>query len=122
MQVTLSVTSGTLTLSGTAGLSFAFSDANGTGAGDGTADATMIFRGTLANVNAALNGVTYHPSLNFTGVATLTITTSDLGNFGAGGVLTDTDAVSLTVTAVNDAPDFTIGANQQVLANSGLTP
>src|SRR6185369_9802131 len=97
IQVTLTVTNGTLTLSGTSGLSFAFSDANGTGAGDGTADTTMTFRGTLANVNAALNGLTFTPTAGFSGPAILTITSNDLGNTGTGGPLSDTDTVNIQV-------------------------
>jgi hypothetical protein len=97
IQVTLTATNGTLTLSGTSGLSFSFSDGNGTGAGDGTADATMTFRGTLVNVNAALNGMTFTPSAGFTGGATLTITSNDLGNTGTGGPLSDTDVVNIQI-------------------------
>ena len=38
------------------GLNFTLrADANSVGTGDGTADATMTFRGTLTDVNAALN-------------------------------------------------------------------
>src|SRR4029079_11527176 len=59
VQVTLSAVNGALTLSATAGLSFTFVDANGIGAGDGTADNTMTFRGSLANVNAALEGMSF---------------------------------------------------------------
>jgi hypothetical protein len=43
IQVTLTATNGSLTLSGTTGLSFSFSDSNGTGAGTGTNDTTMTF-------------------------------------------------------------------------------
>ena len=32
------------------------------------------------------------------------MTTDDLGNTGAGGAKTDTDNVTIAVTAVNDAP------------------
>jgi len=97
IQVTLTATNGTLTLSGTSGLSFSFSDGNGTGAGDGTADATMTFRGTLTNVNAALNGMTFTPFAAFSGPATLTIISNDLGNTGTGGPLSDTDVVNIQV-------------------------
>ncbi|HXQ69000.1 MAG TPA: choice-of-anchor Q domain-containing protein, partial [Pyrinomonadaceae bacterium] len=97
IQVTLTATNGTLTLSGTSGLSFSFSDANGTGTGDGTADPTMTFRGTLANVNTALNGMTFTPTAGFSGAADLTITSNDLGNSGTGGPLSDTDTVNIQV-------------------------
>ena len=101
IQVTLSASNGTLTLSGTSGLSFSFTDANGTGTGDGTADATMTFRGTLVNVNAALNGMTFTPTSGFTGTGGVTITSNDLGNTGTGGPLTDTDSVNIQIGVVN---------------------
>ncbi|MEI8221879.1 MAG: hypothetical protein WCH91_14710, partial [bacterium] len=97
LQVTLTVTNGTLTLSGTSGLSFAFSDGNGTGAGDGTTDTTMTFRGTAAAINTALAGMSYTPTAGFTGNANLSVTTSDLGSSGAGGVQTDVDTVTVAV-------------------------
>ena len=99
MQITLSVTNGTLTLAQTVGLSFT--------SGDGTADASMVFTGTVADVNAAINGLLYTPTANYTGDATLTITTNDQGNTGAPGPLNDTDDVTIAVTPVNDAPVIT---------------
>jgi len=98
IQVTLTATNGTLTLSTTAGLNFSFSDGNGTGAGDGTNDATMTFRGTITDINAALNGMTFNPTMGFSGAAGLTITTNDLGNTGSGGPQTDTDSVNIQVS------------------------
>ncbi len=46
-------------------------------AGDGTTDATMTIRGTAANINTALNGLTYNTAANYNGTATLTIATED---------------------------------------------
>ncbi|HEX8521233.1 MAG TPA: hypothetical protein VF669_03185, partial [Tepidisphaeraceae bacterium] len=89
-------TNGTLTLSQLTGLSFS--------TGDGTSDATMTFSGTLASINAALAGMSFTPVTNYNGAAQLQITTSDLGNSGAGGALSDADTVNITVNAVNDAP------------------
>ncbi|MDI1258673.1 Ig-like domain-containing protein [Aquabacterium sp.] len=96
MQVTLSVLHGTLTLSGLTGLSFT--------SGDGTADGSMVFTGTVANINAALAGLSYTPTSNYAGADTLSIVTSDQGNTGTGGPLTDSDMVAITVNSVNDAP------------------
>ncbi|MCI0681426.1 MAG: hypothetical protein L0Y71_04915 [Gemmataceae bacterium] len=81
-RISLTVTNGVLDLSGTAGLTFL--------AGDGTADATMTFEGTLANINAALNGMAYTPNGGFFGTDNLVISVNDLGNNGAGGALTTT--------------------------------
>ncbi|MDB5914996.1 MAG: hypothetical protein JWP22_3671, partial [Ramlibacter sp.] len=53
--------------------------------------------GTVAQVNAALSGLTFTPAANYNGGATLTLVTTD-------GTLTDTDTVAITVTPVNDAP------------------
>ena len=89
ISVTLAATSGTTSLSGVAGLSFS--------AGDGTDDATMTFSGTLASINAALNGLTFKPAPGFNGVASLQITSNDLGHNGSGGALTDIDTLSITV-------------------------
>ena len=91
----LTVTNGTLTLSGTAGLTLV-------AGGNGTA--TMTYTGTIASWNAAMAGMSYAPTANYNGAATLTIVTNDLGNSGAGGPLTDTDMVNITVNPVNDAP------------------
>src|SRR5262249_26784519 len=65
--------------------------------GDGTADPTMTFTGTIAGVNTALQGMQYIPTNGFSGAATLTILTNDQGNTGSGGALTDTDVVNITV-------------------------
>jgi regulation of enolase protein 1 (concanavalin A-like superfamily) len=89
VQVQLVSTNGTTTLSGFAGLTFTV--------GDGTADATMTFSGTKANVNARLAGLRFNAA-NVAGAASLRIVTSDLGSTGTGGTLTDTDTIAITLT------------------------
>jgi hypothetical protein len=111
VDVTLTVTNGTLTLAGTAGLAFI-------AGGDGTA--TMTVRGTTADINAALDGMSYAPTLNYTGPATLTILTDDRGNTGAGGALTDADVVNIAVAAANDAPVNTVPAAQATNEDTAL--
>ena len=65
-----SATNGTLTLGAAlGGLTFT--------AGDGTADATMTFHGTLANINAALATASYAPTANYNGSATITFLVTD---------------------------------------------
>jgi hypothetical protein len=93
MTVTLAMTNGTLMVSG------------GTAAIAGSGTSTVTLTGTVAQINATLAAtVNYVPTANFNGAATLTMTTSDNGNTGAGGTLTDVDTVAITVTAVNDPP------------------
>lgn len=94
--VTLTTTQGTLTLGGTAGLTF--------GTGDGTDDLTMTFAGTLAEINAALDGLRFDPPPNYSGSASIQITVDDQGNVGAGGAKVDLDTIDITITPVNDAP------------------
>src|SRR5256885_1558184 len=55
-QVTLTVTNGNLSLASTAGLTFT--------TGSGTNNPTMVFTGTIANINTALNGLTFNPTGN----------------------------------------------------------
>ena len=40
----------------------------------------MTFTGTMANINAALNGLSFAPTANYNGAASLQITTNDQGN------------------------------------------
>ncbi|MDA1050594.1 MAG: FG-GAP-like repeat-containing protein [Planctomycetota bacterium] len=123
VQVTLSVTDGTLTLPSTGGL--AFSD------GNGSDDATMTFTGTIDDINAALNVLFYFPSPNFNGTAVITVDANDLGNTGTGGEKTDVETIDVTVTPINDPPfatddQYTVDGNAVlnvpalgVLANDG---
>ena len=89
VQVMLTATNGTLTLPGTAGLAF--------GVGDGTADVTMTFTGTMVDINTALDGLTFDPTPAYFGPATIQIITDDQGNVGSGGALNDNDTVNITV-------------------------
>jgi len=97
-EITLIATS-SLSLSTIAGLNFT----TGTGSGD----SEMTFNGTISDINAALLGMNYTPSANLSGdgAGNVTIFTSDLGNFGSGGILNDTDTVLINITAVNDPPN-----------------
>ena len=66
--------------------------------------ASVILTGTLAQINAALDGLEYTGDLNYSGTEKLTITTNDQGNTGTGGAKTDIDELTITVTPVNDPP------------------
>jgi hypothetical protein len=107
VQVTLSAGQGAVTLNGTNGLMFS--------TGDGTADPTMTFTGTTANINTALNGMTFIPNQGYSGAASLQITTNDQGNVGSGGALSDSDTVAITVNEGGvlafSAATYTAGEN-----------
>ena len=108
-EVTLTVAQGTLTLSGTTGLTFT---------AGGNRSSSMTFRGTLADVNSALDGLQYLPA-NASGADTLTVTVSDLVASQLGGPGTASRQVNLTVNFVNDAPTFTAASRPAIAENSG---
>jgi hypothetical protein len=113
IEVALSVTNGTLTLSGTTGLVF--------GVGDGAGDGAMTFTGTVTDINAALEGTTYTPATNYNGADALVIGADDLGNTGTGGAMTAVDSVAITVSAVNDNPVNTVPGDQVTVEETPLT-
>ena len=86
VQVQLTATNGTVTLPGATGV---------TSTGGGTA--TMTVTGAIANINLSLVGATFTPTTDFIGSATLQIITSDQGNTGSGGTMSDTDVVTINV-------------------------
>ena len=93
VQVNLVATNGRMTLGSTSGLLFSV--------GNGTNDASLTFKGTIANINTALNGLVFTPTPGYNGPASLQIITDDLGNSGSGGAKTDTDYIAITVNSVS---------------------
>jgi large repetitive protein len=99
-----------------------------TGPADESAQ-TLTFNIT-GNTNAALFSagpaissagvLTYTPAANASGSATITVTLSDSGSNVAPNVNTSaSQQFTITVNAVNDAPSFTVGANQTVNEDAG---
>ncbi len=78
---------------------------------DGSAAVTIV--GTLAQVNAALNGLGFSPALNVVGDVDLSISTDD------GTAPTVIDTVTISVTPVNDPPTFALGGDQTLLEDAG---
>ena len=90
---------GTITLDGASGLTFT--------SGDGTADPTVTFQGTIANINAALDGMSFTPKKDVfgTGEGQIVMNTSDLGNSGSGGTKVDNgDLLLFDVDRIDDDP------------------
>nr|WP_052704500.1 VCBS domain-containing protein [Halomonas sp. S2151] len=106
LTTTLSVNNGTLSASGDGGASVS---------GSGTSE--LILTGSVDEINAALATLTYTGNANFNGDDTLTLVTSDNGNFGdhpdtgngtpgeSADALTDRDTLAIEVIAVNDEPE-----------------
>jgi hypothetical protein len=101
VKVTLTTTNGILTLGGTANLTVT---GNGTG--------SVVATGKIANINTALDGLTFQPAADFNGAASVKIATDDQGNTGSGGAQTDTDTVTINLSAVNDAPVNSVPGTQ----------
>jgi len=98
LEVKLSVLHGTVGLGTTAGLTI-----------NGNNTASLTATGSISNLNTALNSLVYDPTNTYFGPDTLTMVTSDLGQTGIGGTLTDTDTVGITVNPPITpfaAPDF----------------
>jgi len=66
----------------------------------------MTFTGALVDVMAAIDGMTHLPTPGYSGAATITVDVSDQGATGAGGPLTDTDALAITLTPNPSAPSL----------------
>ncbi len=85
----IGATNGTLTLGTTSGLTVT-AGANGS--------ATLTMQGTLTAINAALSGLTFTPTANYSGAANIALNYSDLGVGGAGPAQTVSTSVAITVT------------------------
>jgi VCBS repeat-containing protein len=117
VQVTLTATHGTITIPVTTGLSFT--------TGDGTDDPTLVFTGTIANINTRLNGMFYKPTPNYYGTGvnagSLTILTNDQGNTGSGGAQSSNggvpNSITINITPVNDPP---VAVNLTHITHSGI--
>ncbi|NJR38138.1 MAG: DUF4347 domain-containing protein [Leptolyngbyaceae cyanobacterium CSU_1_4] len=97
--VTVSVTEGTIALATGSGVTVTGSNAT-----------SITFTGTVAQVNAAINGMNYTPSLNYADTTTLSISSND-------GTTTASKLVAIAVTPVNDAP--TIAPSAATVAEGG---
>ncbi len=78
----------------------------------GTATARTL-AGSLANLNSCLgaNSLKFTTASNDTAGTTMAVTINDNGNTGTGGALSANRSVSLTVSAVNDAPALALPTN-----------
>ena len=108
-EITLAATDGTISLNGTTGLAFT--------EGNGTDDDTMTFSGLLVDINNALDGLQFDPTVAFEGFASVQIATTDFGGSGAGSPKSDVDTVTIEVGDVNTAPVNTVPGAQTIDIN-----
>ncbi|MFH0959002.1 MAG: tandem-95 repeat protein, partial [Pseudomonadota bacterium] len=96
LAVTLQAHHGAITLSSTTGLTFF--------QGDGTGDHIHTFVGTLTDVNSALNGLKFLPTVGSLDPASLSIGVNDYGQGGTGGPYSATSTVNVAIA--DHGPDY----------------
>ncbi|WP_421228201.1 retention module-containing protein [Aeromonas enteropelogenes] len=113
ISMALRVEHGILTLLGAAGAV----SVQGAGSNE------ILLVGSLSDINQLLDSqLHYEPAADFWGQDNLTITTSDQGNTGLGGAMSDTDQVPITVTAEPDMPTMTVGAHEIIALQGAVIP
>jgi hypothetical protein len=102
--------------------------ATGISAGEGETGQTVKFLVTIDKPElfsqqpaiTADGTLTYTPAPNANGVATVTVVAMDDGGTANGGVdMSPPQTFTITINGVNDAPNFTKGADQTVNENTG---
>ncbi len=104
-NLSLSVTAGTLFLTGTNGL---------VGSGDGTA--TLQYQGTISDLDAALAGMIYFPEPGFHGLATLSLVAQSSGATPIQAELQLSDHIFPVTTTADSGP----GSLRQAILDSNL--
>ena len=103
-SLTLTVTHGALTLATTTGLTLTGSNGS----------ASFTLTGSVANLNAALNGLTYQPTTRFSGSDSLAVSLTD-----AGDSLSTSKSVALTINGLAP-PSIAAPATASVVLNGSL--
>lgn len=74
---------------------------------DGTIGKNLRIEGGLMRINRALEDLSWIPPTDWNGNATIDFTVNDYGNSGAGGELSGSETIIISVEPVNDAPRIT---------------
>jgi hypothetical protein len=112
LELELSVSSGTLSLSSTAGLYVS--------SGVSTGAASLTFQAGVEAANLALASLSYTGAQN-SSVDSLIINVSDMGNSGSGGVKTTTANVSLVIEQLNHPPAVSMPADFMQIEEDTVT-
>ncbi|MFM1988925.1 MAG: hypothetical protein RJA99_1882, partial [Pseudomonadota bacterium] len=114
LRLTVSIDGGArLALGSTVGLVFR--------EGDGVADTTLTVEGTLARLNAALDGLRIEPARDVSGTLRLSLSVDDLGGSGTrGGARTSTAQLEVRVAPVNDLPTLSMPGQVEVLEDDAM--
>lgn len=97
LDLTLRVENGKLELSQMTGLTIL----------EGVNNSSSIkIQGNLTDLQNAISALKYTPNKDYNGSDSLTIKLNDRANVGSGNALETTQVVNISITAVNDAPEF----------------
>lgn len=97
LDLTLRVENGKLELSQMTGLTIL----------EGVNNSSSIkIQGNLTDLQNAISALKYTPNQDYNGSDSLTIKLNDRANVGSGNALETTQVVNISITAVNDAPEF----------------
>lgn len=108
-RVTLAASHGTLTLTGTTGLTLV-SGANGS--------SSMAYSGSLADINAALLGLGYRGAQYYVGTDTISATFDDRQTGWINGNKTASQSITATISHTDVAPTVTVPAGPQSIADN----
>ncbi len=87
----------------------------------GSGSSTIVFEGTVANINTVLSNFSYTPTIDFVGLGNVQITVDDRGNIGAGGAKTATESLFIDVQPQPDNPtDIATQTGNNLVANSSI--
>jgi alpha-tubulin suppressor-like RCC1 family protein len=108
LQLTLSVSHGTIQITNVSGLYFVSSNS-----------ASMTVTGTQVNLNNGLSSLFYLSDTNYNGTDALSIIVDDHGHSGRGGTNINSVSVSISISPVSDAPSITVSSTN-ILEDAGV--
>lgn len=111
LRLELKVNNGSLNLASLDGLTFL--------SGDGSNDNLMVIEGTLSDLNAALNNLTYSPPGGYVGTAEINIDVNDQGNSGSGEALRGQGIVLIKIEPKNPLVELVSSDNANGLYGIG---
>ncbi|QGJ68593.1 Hypothetical protein PBC10988_2540 [Planctomycetales bacterium 10988] len=115
-EMTVSVQSGILTLPASPDYDFPLAVID-------TPSPSLTFSGTLPELEAALNNLTFQPTDYFSGTDALTVTISDPGEINTTALLgVELADLSITVNPVADAPNLSLASSSLDLAVNQTVP
>jgi len=101
LRMSITAANGTFSLGSTDNIDFL--------TGDGFRDTVVVINGTISHINQAIDHMTFFPDPNYSGMATLSFRTNDLGSTGSNAIpRNDEDTIVIDVREIADPPHITV--------------